>query len=41
LPEALADAKAAIEANMGKVAEATFVMTIRLAGIEAAKEVGK
>lgn len=35
---ALADAKAAIEAGMDKVASATFVASMRLAGIEAAKE---
>lgn len=38
LPEALADAKEAIDCRMEQVAVATFVATMRLAGIEAAKE---
>ncbi len=40
LPEALADAKDAIEAHLGGYAESTFKATIVLAGIEAAKECG-
>lgn len=40
LPGALADAKAALDANMGQVAEATFRASMVLAGIEAAKEAG-
>jgi hypothetical protein len=38
LPQALADAKAAIECNMGQVAQQTFFATMALAGIDAAKE---
>ncbi|MBC8868618.1 MAG: hypothetical protein H8E44_04340 [Planctomycetes bacterium] len=38
LPQALADAKAAIECNMHQIAEATFKATMAEAGIEAAKE---
>ena len=38
LPEALADAKEAVDCGMKQVAVATFVATMRLAGIEAAKE---
>ena len=40
LPEALRDAKEALDCGMGKVAEATFATTMALAGIEAAKEAG-
>jgi hypothetical protein len=38
LPEALKDAKDAFDANMGACAEQTFIASMRLAGIEAAKE---
>ena len=38
LPVALADAKEALDANMGQVAEATFKASMFQAGIEAAKE---
>jgi len=38
LKSALHDAKEAFDANMPKVAEATFIASMRLAGIEAAKE---
>ena len=38
LPIALKDAKAALDCNMGQVAEATFKATMAQAGIEAAKE---
>lgn len=38
LPEALADAKAALDCRMEQVAVATFVASMRQAGIEAAKE---
>ena len=37
LDEALADANDAIDANMGHMAEATFLASIRLIGIRAAK----
>lgn len=40
LPEALKDAKEALECGMGQIAEATFLATMRQAGIEAAKEAG-
>jgi len=40
LPGALNDAKAALDANMGAVAERTFLASMALAGIEAAKEAG-
>ena len=38
LPEALHDAKAAIDCNMHQAAEATFAASMVQAGIEAAKE---
>jgi hypothetical protein len=38
LPEALHDAKAALDANMGQIAEQTFLASMVLAGVEAAKE---
>ena len=38
LPQAMADAKQAIDAGMGRVAEATFLASMAQAGIEAAKE---
>ena len=37
LPEAIADAKAALDAHMPDIATATFAATLRLAGIDAAK----
>lgn len=37
--EALADAREALDCGMGAAAEATFVSSMRLAGIDAAKEV--
>ncbi|MDO8632787.1 MAG: hypothetical protein Q7R41_20080, partial [Phycisphaerales bacterium] len=40
VPAALADAKAAFDAHMPKIGEATFAASMRLAGIEAAKEAG-
>lgn len=40
LPEALRDAKEALDAGMGQVAETTFRASMALAGIEAAKEAG-
>ena len=40
-PEALNDAKAAISAGMHQIAEQTFAATMRLAGIEAAKEAAR
>lgn len=40
LPEALHDAKEAIDAHMYAAAETTFRATMALAGIEAAKEAG-
>ena len=40
LPEALRDAKDALDAGMSEVAEQTFAATMALAGIEAAKEAG-
>jgi len=40
LDEALRDAKQALEAHMPGAAEATFLASMRLAGIEAAKEAG-
>lgn len=41
LPEALNDAREAIECHMNEVAEATFKATMILAGIEAAKEAAR
>jgi hypothetical protein len=38
LQEALADAKAALDCNMGQIAAATFSATMTQAGIDAAKE---
>ena len=38
LPEALEDARQAIDANMGEVAEMTFRASMQLAGFDAAKE---
>lgn len=38
-PQALNDAKEAIEANMADVAVQTFAASIRLAGINAAREI--
>jgi hypothetical protein len=38
MPAALHDAKAALDAGMGSVAEQTFLASMVLAGIEAAKE---
>lgn len=40
LPEALRDAKAALDAHMPQVAEQTFALTMMSVGIEAAKEAG-
>lgn len=40
LPEALRDAKEAMECGMDRVANQTFAATMVLAGIEAAKESG-
>ena len=40
LPEALRDAKDALDAGMSQAAEQTFAATMALAGIEAAKEAG-
>lgn len=40
LPEGLRDARQALEAGMGKVAEQTFAASMAQAGIEAAKEAG-
>lgn len=40
-PEALKDAKDAISAGMHQMAEATFAATMKLAGIEAAKEAAR
>jgi len=40
LPEALSDAKEALEAGLTEYAELTYNATIVLAGIEAAKEAG-
>lgn len=39
--EAMHDAKEALEANMGQVAESTFAAAMLQAGIEAAKEAGR
>lgn len=39
-PEAMADAKAALDAHMDDIATQTFAATMALAGIEAAKEAG-
>src|SRR5947209_5104987 len=41
IPEALAEAKPAIAANMGRHAEMLFRLSLSLAGIEAAKEAGR
>ena len=41
LPEALNDAKAAMDCGMHQAAEATFKATMILAGIEAAKEASR
>lgn len=41
LPEALADARQAIEAHMPEAAEITFRATMALAGIEAAREASR
>ena len=38
LPEAMADAQAALDAGMDDIASATFIASMRNAGIEAAKE---
>lgn len=38
LPGALHDAKEALDAHMGQVAEQTFLLSMAQAGIEAAKE---
>jgi len=38
LTQALADAKEALDAGMGSAAQATFLATMRLAGINAARE---
>jgi hypothetical protein len=38
LPQALAEAKEALDCGMAQVAEATFRATMALAGIDAAKE---
>jgi len=40
LPEALRDAKEALDCHMDKAAEATFAATMAEAGIDAAKEAG-
>ena len=40
LPEALRDAKEALDCHMDKAAEATFATTMAEAGIDAAKEAG-
>ena len=40
LPEALRDAKEALDCHMVKAAEATFAATMAEAGIDAAKEAG-
>lgn len=40
LPEALRDAKEAFDCGMHQVGQATFLATMKLAGIEAAKEAG-
>ncbi len=40
LPQALADAKEALDAGMEQAANATFLLSMKLAGIEAAKECG-
>lgn len=39
--EAMRDAKEALEANMGQVAESTFAASMLQAGIEAAKEASR
>ena len=41
LPEALRDAQQALDANMPQIAAAAFLASMRLAGIEAAKEAGR
>lgn len=40
LPQALNEVREAMDLRMDKVAQATFVASMRLAGIEAAKEAG-
>jgi len=40
LPEALADAKEALDGGMAQIAEVTFALTMALAGIDPAKEYG-
>ena len=40
LPQALEDAKAALDANMSQIAQTTFRASMAQAGIEAAKEFG-
>jgi hypothetical protein len=40
LPEAMADARKALECGMDMVAERTFIASMMLAGVEAAKEAG-
>lgn len=40
-PAALRDARDAIEASMPRIAEATFLASFVLAGVEAAKEAGQ
>ena len=39
LEPALADAKAALDANLGRVAEVTFLATMKLAGAAAGREI--
>jgi len=41
LPEALSDADVALRAGMVQAAESTFVASLVLAGVEAAKEAGR
>lgn len=41
LPKALRDAREAIDAGMGEVGVQTFLASMALAGIEAAKEAGR
>lgn len=38
LPEALRDAREAIDAGMGAIADTTFAASVALAGVDAAKE---
>jgi hypothetical protein len=40
LPQAMADAKAALEAHMDEAAQQTFALKMMEAGVEAAKEAG-